>query len=153
MPSNIVIDTSVIVHSLTDKTALGNASRLFLSSNDLSLIAPPLFLAEAEIAINLKRLRGEITQKEMGAARENLGALNIGIIHLPQTHELARKIADSLRQPRVYDATFAALAMLQNIDYHTADMTFYNAAHHKYPFVKTLVGSQLTQRHPEESPI
>jgi predicted nucleic acid-binding protein len=138
MSSSIVIDSTIVVYSLTDKTTLGNASRWFLGNNDFSLIAPPLLLAETESTINLKRLNREITRKEREAARAGLAALNIEILHLPQTHETARNIADSLRLPRVYDATFAALAMLRGVDYYTADLAFYNAARRKYPFVKTL---------------
>lgn len=138
MSSSIVIDTSVVVHHLTDGGSLGVTARHFFRvvAHDLLLIAPPLFLSEAESTFNLWRLRDRKTRTQLQIVRDSFDEFGVHIIHLPQTHSVAREIADNLRLPRVYDATFAALAMLRGIDYYTADTAFYNAAHHEYPFVK-----------------
>ena len=138
MPSSIVIDTSAVIHYLTDRTILGQAARDFLRKNTHMLIAPPLFLAETESTLNLLRLNKQLNQKELRLARTLWEAMQIEIIHLPETHATAREIADNLRLPRVYDATFAALAMLRGVDYYTADLAFYNAAKRKYPFVRII---------------
>jgi predicted nucleic acid-binding protein len=140
MPSSAVIDTSAVVHSITDGGHLGIKARHFFrtAARDLLLIAPPLFLAEGESTLNLWRLKEGKTKNQLQIARQSFDEFGITITHLSETHALAREIADNLRLPRVYDATFAALAMLSGVDYYTADMAFLNAAQRKYRFVKSI---------------
>lgn len=136
--SDIVIDTSLVVHALTNDVTLGKVATEFLQSTLLkcNYFAPPLFSAEVESTLNLWRLSNRKSNGQLKLVRQTLMDLNIEIIHYPESHLIAREIADHLRLPRVYDATFAALAKIKQVDYYTADKTFYNVAHRKYPFVK-----------------
>lgn len=138
--SNTVVDTSLVVHSVSDGGHLGSVARGFFSTihDEFLMISPPLFLAEVDSTLNLWRIREGKTRTQLRIAREIMDAMGIQIIHLLETHFVAREIADNLRLPRVYDATFAALAKIEKVDYYTADKTFYNAAHRKYPFVKLI---------------
>lgn len=136
--SDIVIDTSLVVHALTNDGSLGKVAAAFLQSTlqKYNYLAPPLFDAEVESTLNLWRVLNHRSNGQLKLVRQALTDLNIEIIHFPESHLVTREIADNLRLPRVYDATFAALAKIKNVDYYTADKTFYNAAHRKYPFVK-----------------
>lgn len=140
MSSSAVIDTSAVIHSITDGGHLGIKARHFFrtAARDLLLIAPPLFLAECESTLNLWRIKEGKTKAQLRIARQAFDEFGVNITHIPLTHMKAREIADNLRLPRIYDATFAALALLKKVDYYTADITFYNAARGKYPFVKSI---------------
>lgn len=142
MQYSIVIDTSVIVDALTDLTTLGDKARSFLREKSIQqnalLIAPPLFLSEVESTLNVWGLHEKASRAELQTVREALDVMNIKIVHHQEAHLKARDIADSLRLFRVYDATFAALASLRNVEYFTADKTFYNAARRTYDFVKLI---------------
>lgn len=95
--------------------------------HNVHLIAPPLW--EAEIDSSLRKMHSVkyINKQAFNAALQWIDASPIDIIHYTETRFLARKIADIIHVPRVYDATYAALAKLRDADFWTADVRFFNS--------------------------
>lgn len=114
-----------------------------LQERSVRLIAPPLWESEFDGILRRRVFTGKSTSQNAVAALRVVDALKIEIIYDARTRVLARSIAESLNQMRVYDATYAALAQLRGCDFWTADERFYNAASSISPFVR-FVGSATT---------
>jgi predicted nucleic acid-binding protein len=113
-----------------------HASALSLVSDCLAsgvvFIVPPLWEAEVESTLRVAVAVGNLTTGAADAALQWLDAVHASaamtVIYDPQTRLLARSFATALKQPRVYDATYVALAKLHNCDLWTADKRLVNTA-------------------------
>ena len=112
--------------------------------NDWTLIVPPTFTAEADSAVCRGVHLRLISAEEGELLFERLDTLPVSITMNLAVRQRARSIAKELAQPRVYDATYAALAEVRGCDFWTADKRFYNAARQKYSFVRYLGDYLLT---------
>lgn len=102
------------------------------------LLAPPLYESESDSVIRRFVHLSILTKEEGVAAQAVLNALPIIIVYDPKVRARARQVAEEFKQPRVYDATYAALAELQGCEFCTADETFYNTVKESLTFVKFL---------------
>lgn len=133
----VVLDASAaIAFTLPDEPLYAQAQALIadLDAQGARLIAPPLFEAETDSVLRLRvAVKGTLTAAGEVLAQGVLDALPVQIIYDPATRGRARQLAAQLGRPRVYDATYAALADLHGIaDRHgtrlwTADERFFNA--------------------------
>ena len=99
-----------------------------LAQQNARLIAPPLFEYEIDSILRRRVHLGTLTSAEAATALRIVDALEVEIVYDVATRVLARTIAEQLKQPRVYDATYAALAQQRGCDLWTADEKFYNGA-------------------------
>lgn len=139
LDSEIVLDSNVVMHWLLHNPDYHACAQRLIEDclvDDVALFAPPTFHAEADsiirIAVHLNRLSVQDGQ----ALYAQLDALAITTVMNVAIRRRARAIARQLDQPRVYDATYAALAEARDCDFWTGDKRFYNVAHHDFPFVR-----------------
>lgn len=135
----IAVDANIALRwLLPEQIHHTQARRLVLNSaaGDFTLIAPPTFAAEADSAIRRGVHLKLISAEDGETLFTQLDALPITVISNNTIRHRAREIAKRLEQPRVYDATYAALAEARNCDFWTADKRFFNAANHTFPFVR-----------------
>jgi predicted nucleic acid-binding protein len=106
------------------------------ANNQISLVAPPTFEGEADGAVRYLAHVGKITSAAEQAAFALLDALPLSTVHDPHVRQRARDIARQFNLPKVYDATYAALAALRGCEFWTADQRFFNAVSGSLTFVK-----------------
>lgn len=131
MPLESVLDASVAAaFALADEKhhAAARACLAALRAQKVRLIAPPLFESETDSILRRRVYLGTLTLQAAAAALRVLDALQVAIIYDPETRALARAIGERLKQVRVYDATYAALAQQRGCVLWTADERFYNSA-------------------------
>jgi predicted nucleic acid-binding protein len=133
--ARVVIDASLAIDALLgtpDRKAL--ALRFFVACNAAAvrLIVPPTFASETDSAVRGIVLRGQLPAAAAPAVYAALDALPLTVAlaapELLAVRLRARRIADDLQQPNVYDATYAALAEARGCNFWTADGRFANAA-------------------------
>jgi predicted nucleic acid-binding protein len=93
----------------------------------ISILAPPLWESETDSGLRRAPIANLITAKAAKAAMTWIDAAPVHVIYMPRTRALARTIADTIKQPRVYDATYLALAQLRGCEVWTADERLFNA--------------------------
>lgn len=137
----IVIDACLALHFIVPTHSYHpNARRFFNDYARFALIAPPLFVPEADSNLRYITKLGKYTLESKQALRTTLYALPLTIEHNFTLRERAWNLADLIGAIRVYDCTYAALAEARGCEFWTADKKFFNAAHRHLPFVK-FVGS------------
>lgn len=131
----IVVDASLAID-----VVIGEAKRRALAMRffaacqaaNVRLIAPPLFANETDSIVRLAIHTRKLSASGGSSAYAVLDSLPVQITwdaaELNAARIRARAIAAMLQQPRVYDATYAALAEMRGCDFWTADKTFANAA-------------------------
>ena len=102
------------------------------------LIAPPLFEMEVDSIVQTRLFEQQITIRGANKILASLEMVPLYIETHPDMRLLARRIARQFNQPKVYDATYAALAQLNEGEFWTADRTFYEAVWRALPFVRYL---------------
>jgi predicted nucleic acid-binding protein len=102
------------------------------------LIAPPLFEMEVDSIFQTRVLKGLATPAVADQSLAGIDAVGVVIVTHPDMRRRAREIARQFRQPKVYDATYAALAELRGCEFWTADQAFHTAVKAALPFVKYL---------------
>lgn len=96
-------------------------------ANGVKILAPALWQAEADSALRGMVKGGLLTADAAAEAQSLLDAAPVAIIYDPAMRPAAREIADAANRHDVYDATYAALALVQGCELWTADRRFYNA--------------------------
>ena len=99
-----------------------------LATSKTELVAPAYFPAEVDSALRMAVLHKAIRAADAPAFHAALDALPVTMIYDPALRVLARQLADQLGAPRVYDATYVALAQLRGCDLWTADKRLWNGA-------------------------
>lgn len=115
-----VLDASTaaaFVLSDEDLHAAADACLAALQSQNVQLIAPPLFESEFDGILRRRVYTGKSTPQAAAAALHVVDGLQIEIVYDPATRVLARSIGERLNRMRVYDATYAALAQLRGCDF------------------------------------
>lgn len=97
-------------------------------ASGVEIIAPALWETEADSSLRMMRVRKEINRKAEIAAQQLLNVAPVRVEYEPRLRLEAQRIADQLKHPRVYDATYAALAHLHGCELWTADQRLFNAA-------------------------
>lgn len=97
-------------------------------ASGVEIIAPALWEVEADSSLRMMRVRKEINRRAELAAQQLLNAAPVRVEWEPRLRLEAQRIADQLKHPRVYDATYVALAHLHGCELWTADERLFNAA-------------------------
>ncbi len=92
------------------------------------MIAPPLWESEVDGSIRRAKSIGQINEAAMNAALAFVDAAPVAVFYETVTRQTARTLADAIQQPRVYDATYLALAQAHACEMWTADERLFNAA-------------------------
>jgi len=94
----------------------------------VQMVAPAWWQAEADTALR-KMVNAKILSPSAGqSAQQLLDALPIAVIYDPAVRVLARDLADLVKQVKVYDAVYLALAQVRGCVFWTADKRLFNAA-------------------------
>lgn len=133
--TQVVMDASVAADVVLADPARQALAVRFLSACaalQVTLVVPPTFPGEVDTALRQNVLRGRLPAVELPNAYALLDTLPV-VLALEATEfaaicQRARAIADTLQQPSVYDATYAALAEARGCHFWTADKTFANVA-------------------------
>lgn len=91
-------------------------------------MAPAYFQAEVDSALRMAVFHKTIRASDAPAFHAALDALPVEVFYDPALRVLARQLGDKLGAPRVYDATYAAVAQLRGCDLWTADKQMGNGA-------------------------
>lgn len=113
-------------------------------ASGVEIIAPALWEHEADSSLRVMRVRKEINRRAELAAQQLLNAAPVRVEYHAQMRLEAQRIADQLKHPRVYDATYAALAQLRGCELWTADERLYNAAQAVRSDTRPSVATPLT---------
>jgi len=135
----VVIDSNLILNFALGAHPYHAQTRQFLADcarTNTRLIAPAWWEAEADTAlrrmVSAKQLRAGVAD----AAQQLLDAAPVTVVYEPKARALARQIADTAHQTKVYDASYASLAQARGCQLWTGDERFYNAIKNKLPFVR-----------------
>lgn len=146
-PDLVVLDASgAAAFAIADESHHLRAQGLIatLARQKARLIAPPLFESEVDSILRRRVHMGKMTAEAATAALSLIDALQVEIIQDARVRPRARALAEQLNQVRVYDATYAALAELNNCALWTADERFFNSAHSALNFVRFIGKFALT---------
>jgi predicted nucleic acid-binding protein len=135
LPSQIATDTNLWINAALPGHPF-HASALDLVrdclASGIGFIVPPLWEAEIESTLRMAVQARHLTTDAADTALQWFDAVHASpamtVIYDPQTRLIARSFATALKQPRVYDATYVAIARLNNCDLWTADKRLVNAA-------------------------
>lgn len=128
--STIVIDANLAVWAVLPNVAEENVLDLFTDWHKASVTmhAPELWLAEATSVIRRLVYHKLISLEQGEAAMEDLFALGIETVHLDlELYQQAFKWAERLRQSKIYDSLYIALAEHLHAELWTADKRLVNA--------------------------
>lgn len=104
----------------------------------IRLIAPPIFVIEADSVIRKRVYDGKMTKEQGRKAYRILHAAPIEIVDIVGVRHRAYEIAEQFNQRFVFDATYAALAELRSCEFWTAHKIFYDAVKEALSYVKYL---------------
>jgi predicted nucleic acid-binding protein len=152
MPERCV-DASVAIKWVIKEEPWRKAARKCLRdtlATGVVLIAPPLFQYETESVIQRRLHAGIMTVEEADLALARLAIIGVRIVAPRNLVDRAREIARQFRQPRIYDALYAALAALRGCEFWTADKAFYDDVQKELLFVKYLPDYQGQSQSPPE---
>jgi predicted nucleic acid-binding protein len=96
-------------------------------ASGVEMIAPAWWQAEADSALRGMVKGALLTPDAAQAAQRLLDAAPVAVVYEPAMRVLARQISDAAKRHEVYDATYAALAVVSGCTLWTADKRFYNA--------------------------
>jgi len=131
MSVEVVVDANVVINRVVATMPFhAQAVRLLddLATNNVQLVAPAYFPAEVDSAIRMAVVHKAIRASDAPAFHAALDALPVLIVYDSALRVLARQLGDRLGAPRVYDATYVALAQLHSCDLWTADKRLWNGA-------------------------
>jgi predicted nucleic acid-binding protein len=113
-------------------------------ASGVDIIAPALWEIEADSSLRMMRVRKEVNARAELAAQQLLNAAPVRVEYHAQMRLEAQRIADQLKQPRVYDATYTALAHWRGCELWTADQRLFNAAQAVRSGTRSNVATPLT---------
>lgn len=129
--SVVVFDANVWLNvALSTHPYHAQASQLLSDclASTVEIIAPALWENEADSSLRVMRVRKDINRRAEVAAQQLLNVAPVRVEYEPRLRLEAQRIANQLKHPRVYDATYAALAHLHSCELWTADQRLFNAA-------------------------
>jgi predicted nucleic acid-binding protein len=133
--ARIVVDANLAADAILGEPARRSLALSFFAAcraAGVQLLAPPIFAAEADSVVRRALHMGLLSSADAVATYDALDSLPVefatDLAQLMVIRVRARAIADLLQQPRVYDATYAALAEVRGCEFWTADKSFANAA-------------------------
>lgn len=130
LPREIVTDADLWLNvALQGHPSHAPARRLVADciASGVQLIAPSWWQAEADSALRGMVAGGLLSASAAQVAQVILDAAPVTVVVEPVARSLARQIADAARRHAVYDATYAAVAVVRGCDFWTADRRFFNA--------------------------
>ena len=131
--ANIAINVAVPTHPYHDP-ALRLIQAWIDDGNEL--VAPPLFESEVDSFVRLNTTRGFWTPEAGLGILRIVDSLPVTITHDSRVRLIARSIATSFDERRVYDSTYAALAQILNCEFWTADRRFYQRVNDRLGYVR-----------------
>lgn len=145
-PALVVLDANVALSAIfVDEKHNARALDLLaeLDAAGARLLAPPLWESETSSAVRMRvAVKGTLAPADEATAYALLDALPVEIVHDSQINAAARDLAVALGLPRVYDATYLALAQVRTARLWTADERLFNATQNAplgaLPFVRFL---------------
>lgn len=127
----IVFDANTVLNFVFfDYPFHSQAQQLFAdcASRGVLILSPPLWESEADTTNRSRRLRGSLTEDACEAAQTLLDGFPITTLYDPTLRPLARILAETIGQAKVYDATYLALAHSRGCLMWTADSRLFNAS-------------------------
>lgn len=134
---DLVIDASVSVKWIIPDEPASDRAALILEDyqkGTISFLAPLFWQYEIAGAINKAVGRGKLSEPEGRDALESLLSLDMSFEPFPAPREaytLGRRF-----QRGIYDSLYLALAELRGCEFWTGDLRLYNAARHRWSFVR-----------------
>ena len=127
-----VVDASVAVKWLVEEALSDEAAGLL--GSDETLVAPPLWFAEAANALWAMRRRGDIAAVDLAEAVETLRAAPVSTpASMSDLISAATRLASDLDHP-VYDCFYLALAVHTQYPVVTADTRFHGKVR-RHPYL------------------
>lgn len=129
MTDALVLDVSVALKWVLEEQYSDDAHALLRDAIAArrSVVAPPLFPAEATNAIHQRQRRGDITAAEADAALETLLAFPVQLRSPADLYPHAMGIARQYKLRAAYDSQYLAVALSLDAEFWTADERLYNA--------------------------
>lgn len=134
----ICVDASLAIKWLVSEPDSARAMQILQTWRQAGalLIAPSLFDYEIGTVLRQKLLQGEVTGSEIHLALTMYRRLELQLFHVTDLILQALALADTLKQPAIYDISYLLLAQQQKADFVTADLRFCRIAQPLFPFVK-----------------
>ena len=142
MSSLVCVDASLGLSLVLPENASNRARDLWQSwiENDVTVCAPTLYLYESISAIRGRVYRQLLTPEEGDLAFQTLLAQPVDVFSPPELYGRAWNLAKTLRQPKVYDSYYLALAELLDCKFWTADERLYNTVRETLPWARWIGG-------------
>ena len=117
-------------------THRANDLSLHLVTNEVSLLAPPLFRAEITSVLRERSYRGELTADDAAATLREALNWRIGIWDPGDELQLkALNLARRFGRPKAYDTQYMALAEIAGCELWTGDRRLVNSLQGALPWV------------------
>lgn len=145
MNSPVCVDASLLIRTLVPGSYSEQATALLTRwlDEEVNLIAPALFAFEVTSTLRrLVHLR-EITSDRGDEAFQEFLRLPIRLFHRRAIFPLAWELAKDFNLSRAYDASYLALAQIQQCDFWTADERLYNSVHARLPWVRWIGSNEV----------
>lgn len=140
MSFSVCVDANVVVMALIAGPLADRASALLAQwqRDDAELIAPMLFTYEVPSAIRRGVHLKQITPAEGEVAFHKFLQLPVRLLARREIVPIAWELAKRFGRPRIYDATYLAVAQISDCDFWTADEKLYNAVSGELDWVRWL---------------
>jgi predicted nucleic acid-binding protein len=140
MSFSVCIDANVLVMALIAGPLADRANALFAQwqRDDVQLIAPMLFAYEVPSAIRRAVHLKQVTSTEGDAAFEKFLRLPVRLSTRREVIPIAWELAKQFSRPQIYDATYLAVAQINDCDFWTADEKLYNVVRDELDWVRWL---------------
>lgn len=129
-PLEIVTDANLWLNVVLSTHPYHAAARQLAAdclSSGVGLIAPSWWEAEADSALRRMVAGKALTPTAAHNTQLALDAAPVQAVYEPSARAIARQVADTIGQSRVYDATYVALAVARRCPLWTADERLFNA--------------------------
>lgn len=130
IPQTIVTDSNLWLHAAIPAHPYHLNALNFVrhcAASTVRFIVPVLWESEVDSGVRKMFSAHNISEVVAIAALRWIDSASVESVHYSTLRFSARKIADIIQAPRVYDATYAALAYRMGCDLWTADQRFFNA--------------------------
>ena len=137
----VCVDASLAMKVVVNEPGSDTADALFAqwANEGERLIAPAFFDVETDSVLKQKVvLRTELTPAQAESAFAKLRTMPIEQMTVPGQRERAWDIATAFGFATVYDATYLALAELQECEFWTADERLFHRVKNQLAFIKWL---------------
>lgn len=138
MNSVVCVDANVIIWALVPFPQ-SEAAEALLSRwqrDEITLIAPALFAFEVTSTLRRLVYLKELTADEGETAFRRFLDIPVRLSHRRAIFPLAWQLAQDFDLSRAYDASYLALAQIQQCDLWTADERLYNTVGKRLPWVR-----------------